>query len=261
MRRVFGILVVGLVLMAASGAWAAVQLRYSPADSTLAQNGTARISIMVDEPIDLRTIEVFVDFDPAILSTVDGDAGALFTDSGYFLFKGFETTAPGSWHGYCVVMGAGDFITGPGELFYWEVAGISLGVSPVTTVSVALAAPDASVLDDVTLPPTSLTVVEPASGISDLPGIQGNLNIYPNPFNPRAEIRFELGSATTGRLGVFDSRGRQVAQLHEGFLPAGQSTFTWDGRGANGLPQPTGVYFFRMETPEGVSLAKGMLVK
>lgn len=261
MRKIFQLLL-GIILMTiAQASWAVVDMRYSPADSLLGLWETARISIMIDEPIDLRTIEVFVDFDPAVLSTQGGGSGLLFSDSGHLLFQGFEETEPGQWHGYCIVMGAEDWITGPGELFFFEVETVALGTSPITTVSVLLAAPDGELVPDVTLPSTTLGVVDPASGTDDVPALRGQLEIYPNPFNPRVEIRFEVTNDTRGRLEVFDSHGRKVALLHEGPLAAGSSTFQWNGQGRNGLPQPAGIYFFRMETPQEVVLRKGMLVK
>lgn len=261
MKRVSWIMMAALLLLSVPESRAAVTLRYSPADTTLAPGGTARISIMIDEPLDLRTIEVFVDFDPAVITTVSGGSGRLFTDSGFMLFQGFEETEPGSWHGYCVVMGSEDYISGPGELYYWEVGTVALGVSPVTTTSVALAAPDATVLPDVTLPGTTVSVVDPASGIQEVPGAPGGLELVPNPFNPRTRIRFDRATSTAGRLEVYDSRGRLVICLHDGFLPAGVSEFPWDGRDEYGRAQAAGVYFFRLATGRGVFLRKGMLVK
>lgn len=261
MKKICNLLILGLFLTAASGAWAAVELRYSPLEGTLAPGETARVSIMVDEPLDMRTIEVFVDFDPAVVVTLGGGAGTLYTDSGFFLFKGFEEIAPGSWHGYCVVLGAEDYITGPGELFYWNVGTGAEGVSPVVTTSLVLTASNGVAFADVTLPATTLAVVDPASPVGDLPGARSSLEIFPNPFNPRTEVRFELATAGPARLEVFDTRGARVAVLHDGPLSAGPAGFSWDGRNTDGRLQSAGAYFFRLDLGGVVQVAKGTLLK
>lgn len=261
MKKICTILILGLLLTAASGVWAAVELRYSPLDGTLAPGETARVSIMIDEPLDVRTIEVFVDFDPMVVATLGGGAGTLYTDSGFFLFKGFEEIAPGSWHGYCVVLGAEDFITGPGELFYWNVGTVAEGVSPVVTTSLVLTAADGTAFTDVTLPSTTLAVVDPASPAGDLPAATGSLEIFPNPFNPRTEVRFDLAAAGPARLEVFDTRGARLAVLHDGPLNAGPASFSWDGRSADGRLQPAGTYFFRLDLGGVRLVTKGVLVK
>lgn len=66
----------------------------------------------------------------------------------------------------------------------------------------------------------------------------------PNPFNPVTRVGFNLPRACAVRLTVYNPRGRQVASLIEGDLPAGSHVATWDATG-----QPSGVYFCRLEAP------------
>ena len=262
LARLVRIISLATVLVLTVGtASAEVVLRYAPAD-TLVESGTiTRLSIMCDEVLDLRTIEVFVQFDSVITGSVAGGAGTLFTDSGFNLFKGFELTGPEEWHGYCVILGSGDYITGPGELFYWDFEGLDEGVSPIITVSVDLAAPDATVLPDVTLPPTTITVGDPLSAVGDVPVRRSDLRLWPNPFNPRTEIVCDLERAGWMELAVFDVRGYKVVVLHDGSTPAGLFTSSWDGLDSRGLAQPGGVYLFRMSTSAGHSVTKGVLLK
>ena len=78
----------------------------------------------------------------------------------------------------------------------------------------------------------------------------------PNPFNPVTRIAFSLPLEGAVRLTVYNLRGRQVARLAEGDLPAGTHVVTWDATG-----QPSGVYFCRLEAP-GISETRKMtLVK
>ncbi len=250
-----------VLVLAVGTASAEVILRYAPADTMVALGTITRLSIMCDEVLDVRTIEVFVQFDPEITGSVSGGAGTLFTDSGFNLFKGFELTEPDEWHGYCVILGSGDYITGPGELFYWDFEGLDEGVSSIITASVALAGPDATVLPDVTLPPTTITVGDSLSAVDDVPALRSDLRLRPNPFNPRTEIVCDLDRAGWMELGVYDIRGRQVVVLHEGIASAGPFTSSWNGLDSSGLAQPGGVYLFRMSTSTGRSVAKGVLLK
>ncbi len=63
---------------------------------------------------------------------------------------------------------------------------------------------------------------------------------YPNPFNPATEIRFDLPEDSFVSLNVFDVLGRKVANLVNGFHPAGYHTATWNGSSVS-----SGVYFAR----------------
>ena len=65
------------VLAAAPPARAAVTLRFTPADTTVALGATSHLSIWLDEPLEVRTVEVWVRFDPAILTSLSGGKGSL----------------------------------------------------------------------------------------------------------------------------------------------------------------------------------------
>ncbi len=68
----------------------------------------------------------------------------------------------------------------------------------------------------------------------------------PNPFNPRTLVSFWLESPSLARVEVFDQRGRRVALLHQGPLPAGEVELSWDARDARGRELPSGVYHVRI---------------
>lgn len=251
----------GVFVLSAHASSADVTLRFSPADTTVEVGSTTRLSIMCDDVIDLRTIEVFVEFDPTIVGSVSGGSGALYEDSGFSLFDGFELTAPNVWHGYCVVMGSTDYITTPGELFFWEFEGLADGVSPITSVSVVLVMPGSVQVPDLTLPPTTITVGNPLSAVPQVLLPKPELRCYPNPFNPRTEVSFELIRNDSVDLCVFDVTGRRVAELYHGETPSGLFSVSWDGCDNQGRVQPAGLYLFRLETSSAVSITKAVLVK
>lgn len=263
MRRgvLLPLVVMAALLMGSSISQAQITLRFSPQDTTIAPGNVGRLSVMLDDAVDVRTIDLRVSFDPTIVGSLGGGPGTLYTDSGFMLFDGFEDSGPGEWYGYSVIIGAGDFIVGPGELFYWEFETLVDGVSPMVDVETYLSAPGSIWYDPVTISPTTIIVGDPSSAVGDVPSREQGLRLWPNPFNPRTEFFVELDQAGWVELGVYDIRGRQVVVLHQGMAPAGPFTRTWDGLDSRGLAQPGGVYLFKLATPAGSAGIKGVLLK
>ncbi len=267
-KKFYLILMTAMILMVSAGAASAqITLRFTPPDTTIAPSDTiaTRISVMLDDAVYFRTIELTVTYDSTLIRTVSGGMGTLFTDSNFFVWEAFEEDAPGQWHGFAAIMGATDSLSGPGELFAWEVEGLIEGTTAITSIETFLYEPNANIIPDVTLDPTTLRVRKPASAVGDLPNYQTNLSLYPNPFNPRTRIGFDLPAAGHILLAVFDARGRRVATLHEGAAAAGPIHFDWDGRNDSGLVQPGGVYLFRLDSRQGgvtnSVTTKGILLK
>ncbi len=73
------------------------------------------------------------------------------------------------------------------------------------------------------------------------------LAAWPNPFRGGCRIALSIRKPGLVRLEVFDVRGRRVAALHQGLLPAGTHAVAWDGRDASGGPVAPGIYFVRVE--------------
>lgn len=81
----------------------------------------------------------------------------------------------------------------------------------------------------------------------------------PNPFQASTTIRFGLPAAGPVSLRVFDVEGRLVRTLLDGPLPAGSGEAHWDGRDSAGVDQPTGVYFYRLNSAHGSETRKMIL--
>ena len=79
---------------------------------------------------------------------------------------------------------------------------------------------------------------------------------YPNPFNPATSIRFGLPSTRYARLEVFNTLGESVAILVDGETTAGTHSVRFD---ASKLV--SGIYFYRLTTPDGVISRKLTLLK
>ena len=100
-------------------------------------------------------------------------------------------------------------------------------------------------VDDQTAPP-------PANAIAA---------IYPNPFNPRTTIAFELAEPGQIVLSVVDLRGRLVRVLESGTRPTGRHQATWDGQDSEGRAVPAGTYFCRLTTAQGPHTRKLTLAR
>jgi hypothetical protein len=82
------------------------------------------------------------------------------------------------------------------------------------------------------------------------------LSVYPNPFNPTAEINFTLVNSGQVRLSVFDISGKEVAILINGYEQAGSHSLTFN---AGNLA--SGIYFFTLNDGSGMRTVKSMLLK
>ncbi len=83
----------------------------------------------------------------------------------------------------------------------------------------------------------------------------------PNPFNPTTEIKLNLANPQLLQLGIYDISGRLVRLLHNGPLPEGVTSVTWDGKGEGGGFVASGVYFATVETQSTASSVKLVLLK
>jgi flagellar hook assembly protein FlgD len=88
--------------------------------------------------------------------------------------------------------------------------------------------------------------------------IQSN---YPNPFNPRTSIRFDLERAGTMQLAIYDAAGRLVRRLASGAMSAGTHVLPWDGTDSSGNTVASGVYVARLEAAGRVATHRMVLLK
>jgi len=82
---------------------------------------------------------------------------------------------------------------------------------------------------------------------------------YPNPFNPVANIAYELGNASDVDITVYNMLGQQVATLVAGFQTAGAYSVQWNGIDQTGHSVSSGLYFYTMQT-EGFSATQKMML-
>ncbi|MBN2171472.1 MAG: hypothetical protein JW819_09165 [Candidatus Krumholzibacteriota bacterium] len=254
MRRILAVLL--LVLASVAPAAGGVVLRFDPADQALPLSGQGSLSILLDDTLDVRTIEVWVDYDATRLQSVDGVPGFLYDGAPCYVWPEFDDATPGEWFGSAVTIGYDCWVTGPGELFRWDFAAVGEGVACVVCTYVRLFDPGAELIADVSLPPTHVLVgaTDAPAPPTDLP----RLALHPNPFNPATRLR--LAGEGPARLTAHDVAGRRLAVVWEGQLD-GERALAWRARDGSGRDLPAGVYLLRLETPAGCVTRRAVLIK
>jgi len=83
----------------------------------------------------------------------------------------------------------------------------------------------------------------------------------PNPLNPSTKLSFTLSQGGRVQVSVYDTQGRLVTKLHDGILAPGPQTLIWDGSNSRNGHVASGVYFFRIQAPEGQEVKRVAVVK
>jgi hypothetical protein len=81
----------------------------------------------------------------------------------------------------------------------------------------------------------------PVSG--DEPELISYLSNYPNPFNPRTLIKYNITSEGNVTIKVFDMLGRELAVLINEYKQAGNYSAEFDGSNLS-----SGVYYYVLES-------------
>jgi len=94
----------------------------------------------------------------------------------------------------------------------------------------------------------------------ELPQIWKILKTYPNPTNSKVMIQFTAPSEGIVIFTVYDLLGRQVDRFEKQVPAAGVWVTQWDGS-SNGVYVSSGIYFSRLSTNNGESVAKLILLR
>jgi hypothetical protein len=100
-----------------------------------------------------------------------------------------------------------------------------------------------------------LVLEEGTTTATEAPALYAELQPnFPNPFNPKTTLSFNLKREASVELAIFDSRGRRIRTIHEGFTQAGSHRFVWDGRSEAGHQSASGIYLARLLGANGEDL-------
>ena len=86
-------------------------------------------------------------------------------------------------------------------------------------------------------------------------------NNYPNPFNPVTNIKYDLPEQTQVRISVYNTIGQHVIDLVNEDQSAGFYQLQWNGLSKQGKPVSSGLYIYRLTTPEFTKSAKMTYLK
>lgn len=79
---------------------------------------------------------------------------------------------------------------------------------------------------------------------------------FPNPFTSQTVIDYAVPSKQMVQLSVFDVRGARVATIVDTVVEPGRHRAMWDGRDFAGNQTASGVYFYKLQTADGIRTRK-----
>jgi len=110
------------------------------------------------------------------------------------------------------------------------------------------------------------SIIKKTSGLNDEIEIAKNFNLnqnYPNPFNPSTKISFRIPKATNVKLSIYNSLGKIIATILDEYKQAGFYEVNFDSSylpaGKQNLP--SGIYFYKISTPDYSATKKMILLK
>ncbi len=84
---------------------------------------------------------------------------------------------------------------------------------------------------------------------------------YPNPFNPQTVISYNLGSANSVSLDIYNIKGQKVKNLVNSTQEAGLHSVIWNGTDSSGNNVASGIYFYRLQAGKHSITKKVLLSK
>ena len=109
-------------------------------------------------------------------------------------------------------------------------------------------------IDGVTLEAVNTAVAVPDQQI--LGTAAPVLGAWPNPFNPRVDLAWELAAPTRIDLEIYDLRGRLVRRLLQGSPVSERDHVTWNGTDQTGRTLPSGVYLVKVQEESGAATTR-----
>jgi hypothetical protein len=141
------------------------------------------------------------------------------------------------------------WVDDPSQNFGWALVGVETSSRTVKTFSSR----------EGTTPPNlkvTFTTSTAAEGAPEAPSSVALLSSYPNPFTRYTTVEYTVSEARQVRLDVYDTLGRRVATLVEGFHPSGSYAARFDAEDL-----PVGAYFYRIASGNFSKYSQVVLVR
>ena len=84
---------------------------------------------------------------------------------------------------------------------------------------------------------------------------------FPNPFNPRTTINFDLPTAAQVEVNIFNATGQKIRTLVNNSMNAGSHQVEWNSRNDAGQKVSSGVYLYQLKTNNYTKVMKMILAK
>lgn len=106
---------------------------------------------------------------------------------------------------------------------------------------------------------TNITDVEQTE--TDIPLTFSLMQNYPNPFNSSTIISLSIQREGNITIRVYDILGREMVTLFEGRVQTGLFKTEWDGKDYKKRSVGSGIYFYRVEIDNNISIGKMILLR
>jgi len=225
---------------------------------------TARIGVGM-EPYSLfgRLVDTRGQALPGMLLLVKLQRAEQGLESGYL-------SAVSDKDGYWVVNLANLKEKDTGKTYNWKVGDrvelvvVAGAFRSVFTTTVAPGSPHNIALDLQNAGDTGQSVQEKQPAPVSLPRAYALAQNFPNPFNPSTTIQFSIPERiglVKVRLDVYNLRGQLVTTLVDRPMEAGDYRVQWEGTDNSGKHVSSGVYFYRLTTPDFKATRKMVILK
>ncbi|RKZ29864.1 hypothetical protein DRQ33_08410, partial [bacterium] len=106
-------------------------------------------------------------------------------------------------------------------------------------------------------------ILHVVSGINEFrkPDVVSMGTPYPSPFNSATQIKFTIPFEQDIRLDVCDITGKCVRELFTGRISSGEYNLQWRGIDNDGDNLPSGVFFIRLTSDDGVHICRTAIIR
>jgi len=194
-------------------------------------------------PAELQTFEIIL-HDPVYYPSQTGD--------GEIIFQYKKITNDDYWHNYTTV----------GIEDYYHINGLEYTYANIYPASAAPLANNRAIKFTTDQP-------DPFPGIEEVDKRKvgsGKLEVYPNPFREKTEIRFTIHDTRCriqdASLKIYDVSGRMVKSFNlESCIMYHESAIFWDGEDDSGRGLPSGIYFIELKDKYYSEIKKAILLR
>ncbi|MBC8526496.1 MAG: choice-of-anchor D domain-containing protein [Candidatus Cloacimonetes bacterium] len=219
-------------------------------------NSTLKIPVVIDELTAIEGIDIAIIFDPEVLQLTGLSINEGILDKKDYVI---ETNLEEAGKGRMVIYAQKDLVSESGVVAFidFDVIGVEGSKTEVYFIKFDLNETEASgglqVIDsegnEVITRRLEVNVIQP------LPEKFALYSNYPNPFNSKTVIRYDLPKDTYVSIQIYNVRGQLVKELVNGVEEAGRKQIEWDVKDMS-----SGIYFYKLLTKDKIFIKKMLLL-